>query len=52
MSATLRVADFQENKRLFPKNLYEKVPSVVKVEARQFPVTTHYNKTTQEDYIE
>lgn len=34
MSATLRVEDFRENKRLFPKNLYEKVPNVVNVEAR------------------
>ena len=30
MSATLRVEDFRENKRLFP----EKVPQVIKVEAR------------------
>ena len=52
MSATLRVEDFRENKRLFPKNLYEKVPNVVNVEARQFPVTVHFNKTTKEDYVE
>lgn len=52
MSATLRVSDFRENKRLFPSNLYEKVPNIIKVDARQFPVTQHYNKTTQEDYVE
>jgi hypothetical protein len=34
MSATLRVEDFKDNRRLFPKNLYENVPNVVKVDAR------------------
>ena len=52
MSATLRVQDFRENARLFPKNLYQKLPNMVKVDARQFPVTIHYNKTTKEDYAE
>ncbi|XP_072271861.1 probable ATP-dependent RNA helicase DHX37 [Pyxicephalus adspersus] len=44
MSATLRVEDFTENKRLFPVS-----PPVIKVEARQFPVTVHFNKRTPLD---
>ncbi|XP_028820912.1 probable ATP-dependent RNA helicase DHX37, partial [Denticeps clupeoides] len=46
MSATLRVEDFTQNQRLFPAP-----PPVVKVDARQFPVTVHFNKrTAMEDY--
>uniref|UniRef100_A0A673CBR6 RNA helicase n=1 Tax=Sphaeramia orbicularis TaxID=375764 RepID=A0A673CBR6_9TELE len=46
MSATLRVEDFTENQRLF-----RTPPPVVKVDARQFPVTIHFNKRTPlEDY--
>ncbi|XP_043103602.1 probable ATP-dependent RNA helicase DHX37 [Puntigrus tetrazona] len=46
MSATLRVEDFTENKRLF-----RAPPPVIKVEARQFAVTVHFNKRTPlEDY--
>lgn len=52
MSATLRVSDFRDNNRLFPLNLYQRVPNVINVESRQFPVTTHYNKITNEDYVE
>lgn len=52
MSATLRVADFRENPRLFPSSMYKQVPNMIKVEARQFPVTTHYNKVTEDDYVE
>ncbi|XP_029475809.1 probable ATP-dependent RNA helicase DHX37 isoform X2 [Rhinatrema bivittatum] len=44
MSATLRVEDFTQNKRLFPMP-----PPVIKVEARQFPVTVHFNKRTPLD---
>ncbi|XP_072103683.1 probable ATP-dependent RNA helicase DHX37 [Mobula birostris] len=44
MSATLRVEDFTENKRLFPTS-----PPVIKVDARQFPVTVHFNKRTPLD---
>nr|XP_015221336.1 PREDICTED: probable ATP-dependent RNA helicase DHX37 [Lepisosteus oculatus] len=44
MSATLRVEDFTENRRLFPVP-----PPVVKVDARQFPVTVHFNKRTPLD---
>lgn len=42
MSATLRVDDFL-NPILFPTAL----PPVVRVEARQFPVTTHFSKRTE-----
>ena len=52
MSATLRVQDFKDNIRLFPKNLFQKPPNFIKVEARQFPVTVHYEKETNEDYVE
>uniref|UniRef100_A0A1A7WLH1 Activating signal cointegrator 1 complex subunit 3 n=1 Tax=Iconisemion striatum TaxID=60296 RepID=A0A1A7WLH1_9TELE len=46
MSATLRVEDFTENQKLF-----RTPPPVVKVDARQFPVTIHFNKRTPlEDY--
>ncbi|XP_059612342.1 probable ATP-dependent RNA helicase kurz [Phlebotomus argentipes] len=46
MSATLRVSDFTENERLF-----KTPPPVIKVEARQFPVTVHFNKVTDSDYV-
>ncbi|KAG9404769.1 ATP-dependent RNA helicase dhx37 [Aphanomyces cochlioides] len=47
MSATLRVEDFTENKTLFPSP-----PPVIKVEARQYPVTVHFNKHTElNDYV-
>ncbi|XP_020499535.2 probable ATP-dependent RNA helicase DHX37 [Labrus bergylta] len=46
MSATLRVEDFTENTKLF-----RMPPPVIKVDARQFPVTIHFNKRTPtEDY--
>lgn len=46
MSATLRVSDFTENRKLF-----KIPPPVLKVDARQFPVTVHFNKYTAEDYV-
>ncbi len=46
MSATLRVEDFTENRRLF-----KQIPPVIKVDARQFPVSIHFNKHTVEDYL-
>ncbi|KAJ8043055.1 putative ATP-dependent RNA helicase DHX37 [Holothuria leucospilota] len=47
MSATLRVEDFTENSRLF-----KITPPVIKVNARQYPVTVHFNKRTEMvDYI-
>lgn len=46
MSATLRVEDFTDNRKLF-----KTPPPVIKVDARQFPVTIHFNKRTPlEDY--
>ncbi|POI24267.1 hypothetical protein CIB84_011983 [Bambusicola thoracicus] len=44
MSATLRVEDFTENTRLFAVT-----PPVLQVDARQFPVTVHFNKKTPLD---
>ncbi|KAK2522757.1 hypothetical protein Q9233_010116 [Columba guinea] len=44
MSATLRVEDFTDNKRLFAVT-----PPVIQVDARQFPVTVHFNKKTPLD---
>ncbi|KAM3867931.1 putative ATP-dependent RNA helicase DHX37 [Diretmus argenteus] len=44
MSATLRVEDFTGNRKLFPSP-----PPVIKVDARQFPVTVHFNKRTPLD---
>ena len=52
MSATLRVQDFRDNQSLFPRELYENKPNFIKVDARQFPVSIHYNKETREDYQE
>lgn len=46
MSATLRVSDFTENKTLF-----DRPPPVINVDARQFPVSIHFNKRTPEDYV-
>lgn len=46
MSATLRLSDFTDNKRLF-----KVPPPVINVEARQFPVTVHFNKRTDENYL-
>ncbi|XP_059192536.1 probable ATP-dependent RNA helicase DHX37 [Centropristis striata] len=44
MSATLRVEDFTDNTKLF-----RTPPPVVKVDARQFPVSIHFNKRTPLD---
>ncbi|NWV00927.1 DHX37 helicase, partial [Upupa epops] len=44
MSATLRVEDFTDNRRLFAVT-----PPVIQVDARQFPVTVHFNKKTPLD---
>ncbi|KDO26422.1 hypothetical protein SPRG_08225 [Saprolegnia parasitica CBS 223.65] len=47
MSATLRVEDFTMNKTLFPSP-----PPVIKVDARQYPVSVHFNKHTElNDYV-
>ena len=47
MSATLRVEDFTQNQRLFKVS-----PPVIKVESRQFDVQCHFNRKTNEDYVE
>ncbi|KAG2151417.1 P-loop containing nucleoside triphosphate hydrolase protein [Suillus clintonianus] len=46
MSATLRVGDFAENQALFSSP-----PPVVNVDARQHPVTVHFNRRTSTDYV-
>jgi len=46
MSATLRLCDFTENTKLFPQ-----VPPVQSIDARTFPVTVHFSKHTEEDYV-
>ncbi|KAI1500449.1 helicase associated domain-containing protein [Biscogniauxia marginata] len=47
MSATLRVADLTQNPNLFPTP-----PPVIEVEGRQYPVTMHFARRTQHDYVE
>jgi ATP-dependent RNA helicase DHX37/DHR1 len=47
MSATLRVSDFIENQTLF-----NKPPPLLKVDARQHPVTIHFSRRTASDYVE
>lgn len=47
MSATLRVGDFSENKVLF-----DRAPPILKVDARQYPVSVHFNKRTTFEYTE
>ena len=48
MSATLRLDDFLENRRLFP---VERIPPVIHIEARQYPVTIHFSRVTNKDYL-
>ncbi|KAF2648282.1 P-loop containing nucleoside triphosphate hydrolase protein [Lophiostoma macrostomum CBS 122681] len=48
MSATLRISDFTENKRLFRNN----PPPLIKAEGRQYAVTDHFARRTQRDYVE
>ncbi|KAM3569921.1 hypothetical protein VYU27_007999 [Nannochloropsis oceanica] len=45
MSATLRVTDFTDNRRLFPA----RPPPVLRVEARQHPVSVHFARKTALD---
>lgn len=47
MSATLRVSDFTENTTLF-----DVPPPVLKVDARQYPVSVHFNKKTPFNYLD
>ena len=47
MSATLRVEDLLQNRRLFPQP-----PPLINVPARQYPVTIHFNRVTEmHDYV-
>lgn len=47
MSATLRVEDFTANTRLFPDP-----PPVIRIPARQYPVTVHFARRTElHDYV-
>ncbi|KAI0004526.1 P-loop containing nucleoside triphosphate hydrolase protein [Russula compacta] len=46
MSATLRISDFVENNTLFATP-----PPVIKVPARQYTVTVHFNRRTVSDYV-
>ena len=48
MSATLRVSDFTSNVKLFRQGS----PPIIEVEGRQYPVTTHFARSTQRDYLE
>ncbi|KXT18460.1 hypothetical protein AC579_2229 [Pseudocercospora musae] len=47
MSATLRVTDFLMNERLFRRTK----PPIVQAEGRQYPVTEHFARRTQRDYV-
>jgi ATP-dependent RNA helicase DHX37/DHR1 len=48
MSATLRISDFTDNKRLFRQGQ----PPLMKAEGRQYTVTNHFSRRTQRDYVE
>ena len=45
MSATLRTADFQQ------PHLFTIPPTVLNVEARQFPVSIYFDRRTRDDYV-
>ncbi|KAK1766158.1 RNA helicase-like protein [Phialemonium atrogriseum] len=47
MSATLRIQDLTMNSVLFPNP-----PPVIEVEGRQYPVTVHFARKTNHDYVE
>ncbi|KAG9231882.1 P-loop containing nucleoside triphosphate hydrolase protein [Amylocarpus encephaloides] len=47
MSATLRITDFTQNKTLFSIP-----PPVLQAEGRQYPVTNHFARRTNHDYVE
>ena len=47
MSATLKVEDFTDNKRLFPR--VEDKPALVTVPGRTYPVSIHHSKITELD---
>ncbi|WLF77461.1 putative ATP-dependent RNA helicase DHR1 [Lodderomyces elongisporus] len=47
MSATLRVSDFSENSTLF-----KVPPPIINIETRQYPVSVHFNKKTEFEYLD
>lgn len=47
MSATLRIEDFVSNPVLFSKP-----PPLISISSRQYPVSTHFNKVTPDNYLE
>ncbi|CAF3528856.1 unnamed protein product [Rotaria socialis] len=46
MSATMRIEEFVSNRHLFKLK-----PKIINIDARQFPVTIHFNKKTPKNYI-
>jgi ATP-dependent RNA helicase DHX37/DHR1 len=48
MSATLRIADFMDNPNLFRHG----APPLLQAEGRQHPVTVHFARRTQRDYLD
>ncbi|KAL8906251.1 MAG: hypothetical protein Q9171_006356, partial [Xanthocarpia ochracea] len=48
MSATLRISDFLQNPNLFRNG----PPPLIQAEGRQYPVTIHFTRRTQRDYLE
>ncbi|KAH7125596.1 P-loop containing nucleoside triphosphate hydrolase protein [Dendryphion nanum] len=48
MSATLRISDFTQNKKLFR----HEQPPLIKAEGRQYTVTNHFSRRTQRDFVE
>ncbi|CAF0856362.1 unnamed protein product [Adineta ricciae] len=47
MSATMRIEEFVNNRHLFKLK-----PKIINIDARQYPVTVHFNKKTPKNYIE
>ncbi|SLM38857.1 deah-box rna helicase [Lasallia pustulata] len=48
MSATLRISDFTENTNLFRSG----PPPLLQAEGRQYPVSIHFARKTQRDYLD
>ena len=47
MSATMRIDEFVNNRHLFKLK-----PKIINIDARQYPVTMHFNKQTPKNYLE
>lgn len=50
MSATLRMTDFTSNKTFFP-SINKESPAVVQIDNRMHPVTVHYERRTEDEYV-